>query len=181
MNAIKSIGVFGGSATGDESAYVENAALFGKKLALRRITMNYGAGQTGVVGAAAKACLDAGGKVVGFINDYLNEREPFNFPLSDLKIYTQMHERKDALFNASDAFCVLPGGLGTLDEVVEVMVLKQINEHNKPIVFYNPNGFWNPLKSCVDSFIQTQFAKKTDAGLAVYADGIEQVFAGLGI
>lgn len=181
MSEIKSIGVFGGSAMGNSPVYHDGAVLLGQRLAQKGIVMNYGAGQSGVIGAAAKSCLAEGGTVVGYINDYLLERELQRFELTKVYQFASMHERKDAMYAASDAFCVLPGGLGTLDEASEILVLKQIGEQNKPVFFYNKNGFWDDFRNCVNALIQNNFAQEEDAFLATYTDDIDRIFAELGV
>lgn len=181
MNIIKSVAVFGGSALGNEPEYVKDAMALGRRLAQKGIVMNYGAGQSGLIGTTAKICLSEGGKVVGYINDSLLENEMHRFDLTELKLYATLHERKAALIEDSDAFCILPGGLGTLDEATEVLVLKQVGDHDKPIVFYNKNGYWNLLRACVDSFIRAGFVYLDDAVLVTYADSVEAVFDNIGI
>ena len=129
MFRIKSLGVFCGAADGKNPRYVKDAAKLGKTLAENNIRLVYGAGHVGMMGAVAKGVLDTGGHVTGLINTFLQNREEQLFKLSELKIFPSLHIRKDAMYEASDAFCILPGGIGTLDEVFEVMTLKQLEEH----------------------------------------------------
>lgn len=175
MFKIKSLGVFCGSANGKNPEYVKDAAKLGRILAENKINLVYGAGQVGMMGAISKGALDAGGHVIGIINTMLQNREPQLFELSELKILPSLHIRKDAIFEASDAFCVLPGGIGTLDEVFEIMTLKQLKEHYKPIVMYNANGFWEPFRKIVDALIAEGYVRPADANLITYVDRIEDI------
>lgn len=175
MYKFKSLGVFCGSASGVNSQYVKDAAKLGGLLAKNGIRLIYGAGHVGMMGAVAKGALEAGGTVVGIINTLLQDREEQIFKLSELKILPSLHIRKDAMLEASDAFCVLPGGIGTLDEIFEVMTLKQIGEHKKPIIMYNANGFWNPLKNVIDTLIGEGYVRPEHAKLLTYVDNVDDI------
>lgn len=175
MFKIKSLGVFCGSANGKNPEYVKDAAKLGKILAQNHIRLVYGAGHVGMMGAVAKGALEAGGHVTGLINTLLQNQEPQLFELSELKIFPSLHIRKDAMFEASDAFCILPGGIGTLDEVFEIMTLKQLKEHYKPIVMYNANGFWEPFRKIIDTLINEGYVRPEHAQLVTYIDRIEDI------
>ena len=175
MFKIKSLGVFCGAADGKNPNYVKDAEKLGRILAQNNIRMVYGAGHVGMMGAIAKGVLEAGGHVTGLINTFLQEKEEQLFELTELKVYPSLHIRKDAMFESSDAFCILPGGIGTLDEVFEIMTLKQLEEHNKPIIMYNANGFWEPFKKLVDTLINEGYVRPEHARLVTYVDKIEDI------
>ena len=175
MFKIKSLGVFCGSADGKNPAFVQDAAKLGRLLAENHIRLVYGAGHVGMMGALAKGALEAGGHVTGIINTMLQNREDQLFKLSELNILPSLHIRKDAMFEASDAFCVLPGGIGTLDEVFEVTTLKQLEEHYKPIIMYNAHGFWEPFRKIVDTLIAEGYVRPEHAKLVTYVDKIEDI------
>lgn len=175
MFKIKSLGVFCGASDGKNTDFVKDAAKLGKILAQNGIRLVYGAGHTGMMGALSKSVLDEGGHVTGIINTKLQALEPQTYDLSELKILPSMHIRKDAMFEASDAFCVLPGGIGTLDEVFEITTLKQLKEHYKPIIMYNAHGFWEPFRKIVDTLIEEGYARPEHAGLVTYVDKIEDI------
>lgn len=175
MYKIRSLSVFCGSADGKNPRYVKDAVKLGKILAESGIRLIYGAGHVGMMGAVAKGALDNGGTVVGIINTLLQDREEQIFKLSELKILPSLHTRKDAMLEASDAFCVLPGGIGTLDEIFEVMTLKQLGELNKPIIMYNADGFWEPLRNMIDSLVAAGYVRPEHAKLLTYVDRIEDI------
>ena len=175
MTKIKSLGVFCGSADGKNPAYVKAAGKLGKTLAENNVELIYGAGHVGMMGAVARGALENGGRVVGIINTLLQDREEQIFKLTELKILPSLHIRKDAMFAASDAFCILPGGIGTLDEVFEIVTLKQIGEHNKPIIMYNENGFWEPYRAIIERLIDEGYVKPEHAKLVTYVDKVEDI------
>ena len=175
MYKIKSLGIFCGAADGKNPDFVKDAAKFGKILAQNNIRMVYGAGHVGMMGALAKSVLESGGHVTGIINTLLQDREKQLLKLTELKILPSLHIRKDAIFEASDAFCVLPGGIGTLDEVFEIMTLKQLEEHHKPIIMYNAHGFWEPFRHVVDSLIAEGYVRPEHAQLVTYVDKVEDI------
>jgi uncharacterized protein (TIGR00730 family) len=139
-----SVCVFCASSDGVDPAYRQDAALLGKALAEARIRLVYGGGDVGLMGACARAAHEAGGEVLGIIPDFLTARERPNAEVETV-IVTSMHERKMMMFENSDAFVVLPGGIGTLEEVIEVLSWRRLALHAKPVIFYDPNGFWSAL------------------------------------
>ena len=175
MYKIKSLSVFCGSADGKNPRYVKDAFKLGKILAENNIRLIYGAGHVGMMGAVAKGALESGGTVVGIINTLLQDREEQLFELSELKVLPSLHTRKDAMLEASDAFCVLPGGIGTLDEIFEVMTLKQLGELAKPIIMYNVDGFWEPLRKMIDMLVEAGYIRPEHARLLTYVDRIEDI------
>ena len=127
-----------------DPSFLAAAAELGRALAAAGVRLVYGGGGVGLMGACAAAAHAAGGKVLGVIPQFLVGRER---PIDNIEtiVVTSMHERKMRMFEASDAFVVLPGGIGTLEEVVELLSWRRLELHAKPIVFYNPDGFWDGL------------------------------------
>lgn len=148
MNTITSVCVYCGSSPGNNAAYVEAGEQLGRELAASGLRLIYGGGTNGVMGAIARATLDAGGKVGAIIPRFLIDWEANKAALAvfeDLTITETMHERKHSMFERSDAFVALPGGIGTVEEIVEIMTWGQLGQHRKPIVFANILGFWDPM------------------------------------
>jgi len=145
MSKINALCVYCGSSPGTEPAFVEAAQRFGKILAENEIRLVYGGGSTGLMGALAHAVLDHGGEVTGIIPEFLTRRErPRRLP-QELIVTTDMHDRKWRMFERADGFVALPGGIGTLEEVVEQLTWVQLGRHKKPILIANINGYWDPL------------------------------------
>ena len=145
MSKINALCVYCGSSPGTDPALVEAAQRFGKILAENEIRLVYGGGSTGLMGALAHAVLDHGGEVTGIIPEFLTRRErPRRLP-QELIVTTDMHDRKWRMFERADGFVALPGGIGTLEEVVEQLTWAQLGRHKKPILIANINGYWDPL------------------------------------
>src|ERR1700693_4260157 len=163
MSKINALCVYCGSSPGTDPAFVETAQNFGKILAENEIRLVYGGrspglvgrpararleardGGTGLMGALASAVLDHGGEVTGIIPEFLTQRErPRRLP-QELIVTTDMHDRKWRMFERADAFVALPGGIGTLEEVVEHLTWVQLGRHKKPVLIANINGYWDPL------------------------------------
>lgn len=144
LRRLDSVCVFCASSDGVDPTYRRDAALLGKAIAQAGIRLVYGGGDVGLMGACARAAHEAGGDVLGIIPDFLTGRER---PYTEVEtvIVTSMHERKMMMFENSDAFVVLPGGIGTLEEVIEILSWRRLALHAKPVVFYDPNGFWSAL------------------------------------
>lgn len=149
--------------------------MFGRALGERRIRLIYGGGRIGLMGEAADAALAAGGRVIGVIPDHLQLRERGHRGVTELRVVGTMHERKNVMFELSDAFVILPGGYGTLDEAFEMLTWRQLALHDKPILFANIEGYWNPLKGLIDHFIREQFAQETSRRLFVFVDRVEDI------
>lgn len=141
---LDSVCVFCGSSPAAAPAYLKAAATLGQGLAGSGLRLVYGGGGVGLMGACARAAHEAGGRVLGIIPDFLVGREHALDSVEHV-VVTTMHERKMLMFESSDAFVVLPGGIGTLEEVVELLSWRRLELHRKPVVFYNPDGFWEPL------------------------------------
>jgi uncharacterized protein (TIGR00730 family) len=145
MSKINALCVYCGSSPGTDPAFVEAAQRFGKILAETEIRLVYGGGSTGLMGALASAVLEHGGEVTGIIPEFLTRRErPRRLP-QELIVTTDMHDRKWRMFERADGFVALPGGIGTLEEVVEQLTWVQLGRHKKPILIANINGYWDPL------------------------------------
>ncbi|AZO31298.1 MULTISPECIES: TIGR00730 family Rossman fold protein [Mesorhizobium] len=148
MNTIRSVCVYCGSSPGRDEAYIKAGHLLGRSLAKSGLRLIYGGGTKGIMGAVAEGALKAGGKVTGIIPRFLINREATESALDkldELLITDNMHERKHRMFEKSDAFVALPGGIGTVEEIVEIMTWAQLGHHRKPIVFANIKGFWDPM------------------------------------
>jgi uncharacterized protein (TIGR00730 family) len=156
-DSVDSVCVFCGSSDAADPAFLRAAAGLGRDLAAADLKLVYGGGGVGLMGACARAAHEAGGRVLGIIPDFLVGREQALESVEHV-VVTNMHERKMMMFDRSDAFVVLPGGIGTLEEVVELLSWRRLDLHAKPVVFYNPDGFWRPL---FDLFQHTVDARLT--------------------
>jgi uncharacterized protein (TIGR00730 family) len=154
---VRSICVFCGSQPGNHVAYGDAALAFGRLLAERAIRVVYGAGNVGLMGVLADAALAAGGEVVGVIPQRLVDRELAHQRLTELRIVTSMHERKALMAELSDAFVALPGGLGTYEELCEVLTWSQLGIHNKPCGCLNVRGYFEPLAAMLDHAVAEGF------------------------
>ena len=153
MNTIRSVCVYCGSSPGNDELYLKAGHVLGRAIANAGLELVYGGGGKGIMGAVADGALRAGGKVTGIIPRFLIRKEATESALEgldDLVIVEDMHQRKHMMFEKSDAFVALPGGIGTLEEIVEIMTWAQLGRHRKPIVFANIAGFWNPMLALLD-------------------------------
>jgi uncharacterized protein (TIGR00730 family) len=142
---IEGVCVYCGSGQGLDTGYAIAARKLGKALADNGIRLIYGGGSLGLMGEVARAALGAGGKVTGIIPEFLGSREHMLKDVDELIVVENMHVRKQLMFDRADAFVALPGGIGTLEELVEQLTWSQLGRHAKPIVVANINGFWNPF------------------------------------
>ena len=159
MNTIRKICVYCGSGPGADRSFVDAARQFGKILAENRIELVYGGGSVGLMGALATSVLDHGGEVTGIIPEFLTGREQA-LTRAKLIITRDLHERKQLMFEQADAFVALPGGIGTLEELVEQMTWAQLGRHKKPIVLTNVKGFWDPLCALLDHMEDLAFIRR---------------------
>jgi len=153
MNTIRSVCVYCGSSPGRDETYAKAGHLLGRSIARSGLRLIYGGGTKGIMGAVAEGALRAGGKVTGIIPRFLINKEATETALDrldELVITDNMHERKHKMFEKSDAFVALPGGIGTVEEIVEIMTWGQLGHHRKPIVFANVKGFWDPMLALLD-------------------------------
>ncbi|HYB10681.1 MAG TPA: TIGR00730 family Rossman fold protein [Alphaproteobacteria bacterium] len=158
MVKITSVCVFCGSSFGHADRYREEAARLGGLLAEQGITLIYGGGGVGLMGSIAQAALAAGGQVIGVIPRFLVRAELGVHSLTRLEVVDSMHERKERMFALSDAFIVLPGGMGTLDETLEILTWKLLALHDKPVVLVDLDGYWRPFAQLIDHVIAHGFA-----------------------
>jgi len=149
MSKINAICVYCGSNAGTDPAFAKTAYGFGKILAENGVRLIYGGGSIGLMGALAGSVIDHGGEVTGIIPEFLTAQERPRRLAQELIVTRDMHERKRTMFERADAFVALPGGLGTLEELVEQMTWAQLGRHKKPILVANINGFWDPLLSLI--------------------------------
>ena len=175
MNPPVSLCVFCGSRFGADPAYGEIAQRLGRTLAEQRVALVYGGGGVGLMGLAANAALAAGGKVVGIIPQFLFDREAGHPNLSELLVVKSMHERKLEMFDRSDGFVVLPGGLGTLEEFFEVLSWRTLGLHDKPIVIIDHGGYWQPLRDLLNGVVEGDFADRRYLDHVAFVTRVEDV------
>ena len=175
MAQVKSVCVYCGSRFGNDPAYAENAERLGRLLARRGLRLVFGAGRLGLMGVVARAALEAGGEVVGIIPAHLQRTEVAIEGLTELVITGNMHERKMLMFERSDAFVTLPGGIGTLDETIEMISWRQLMLHAKPLALVDVNGYWQPFISMLDAVIAGGFASESLRDFYAVVRDVEQV------
>ena len=178
---IKSLCVFCGSQHGSDRRFRAAAARLGELAGSAGLKVIYGGGRVGLMGAVADATMAGGGEVVGLIPARLLEREVGHRAITELIVARDMFDRKDQMIARADAFVVLPGGLGTLDELLEVVTLRQLGYHAKPIVLVNVGGYWDPLIALVDQVITHGFAAPNARTLYRAVGSVEEVLPALGI
>ncbi len=159
MNKIKTVCVYCGSGPGTNPRFIEAAIALGKAFAENDIRLVYGGGSIGLMGAVATSVLDHGGAVTGIIPDFLTSREHALTRVQEMIVTPDMHERKRLMFERSDAFVALPGGIGTLEELVEQLTWQQLGRHSKPILIAIIDGFWEPLLALLIHMRATQFIR----------------------
>ena len=157
MSKINAICVYCGSSPGTEPAFIEAAQNFGKILAENSVRLIYGGGSVGLMGALAESVLEHGGEVTGVIPEFLTKRERPRRLAQELIVTRDMHERKRTMFERADAFVALPGGLGTLEELVEQLTWVQLGRHKKPILIANIAGYWGPLLALIEHMREVKF------------------------
>ncbi|TPQ40593.1 TIGR00730 family Rossman fold protein [Bradyrhizobium guangdongense] len=175
MSTLKTVCVYCGSGPGTNPLFIEAAKAFGKALAENGVRLVYGGGAVGLMGAVADAVLDNGGLVTGIIPDFLRKREHALSRVQEMIVTPDMHERKRLMFERSDAFVALPGGVGTLEELVEQLTWKQLGRHAKPVLLANIDGFWEPLFSLLSHMRQTQFIRAGFSVDILKADRVEEI------
>jgi uncharacterized protein (TIGR00730 family) len=175
MSKIDTVCVYCGSGPGTNPAFVEAARRLGRILAENRVGLVYGGGSVGLMGALASAVLDHGGTVTGVIPEFLIAREQMLNRVQEVVVTRDMHERKRIMFERADAFVALPGGIGTLEEVVEQMTWAQLGRHNKPILIANIDGFWDPLCTLLDHMTSLEFIRSGLSINLMVVDRIESI------
>jgi uncharacterized protein (TIGR00730 family) len=173
------VAVFCGSAPGRDETLMQSAYDVGRGLAERGIGLVYGAGGQGLMGAVSQGALDAGGEVVGVIPRSMVEREWGREQLTELHVVETMHERKALMAEYADAFLCLPGGLGTLEEIVEVWSWRQIGFNDDPVGFLDVGGFWSPLLAALQGLVEAGFVRQEVMDDLVVATTLDEALAGL--
>ncbi len=168
---LRNVGVFCGSSPGQDPCHLALAREVGAALAERGVGLVYGGGQVGLMGAAADACLAGGGRVVGVIPGALFAREVVHPGLAELHEVATMHERKALMYDRSDGFLALPGGLGTLDELCEVATWAQLGLHAKALVLVDADGFWGPFVAMLDRMVDAGFLLPRNRALILRSGG----------
>ena len=174
---IRSICVYCGSQPGRSQAYVEAGRKLGQAMAENHLHLVYGGGTKGVMGAVASGVLSHGGRVTGIIPEFLVDMEATRHSLgqlSELIVTPDMHVRKHKMFERADAFVTLPGGIGTLEEIVEIMTWAQLGRHRKPIVLANIGGFWDPLMELIRHMADAGFVHSAHLLQPLVIDCVEE-------
>lgn len=179
MKAIRSLGVFCGSKNGEDPGFRDAAVRLGQMLVARGVRLIYGGGSIGLMGAIADAVMEGGGQAVGVIPEFLVKYEVAHRGLTELIVVDSMHARKQRIIELADAFAVLPGGLGTLDEFYEVLTGKQLRIHSKPVVVVDTLGHWGPLLAALDRVVESGFAHPAITELYTVVEDVELVFDAL--
>ena len=177
MAKISSVCVYCGSSFGRDRRHRQDAVRLGQALAAHGLTLVYGGGGVGLMGALAEASLAAGGRVVGILPSFLVREEKGLKGLSELEVVDSMHARKERMFALADAFIVLPGGLGTLDETFEVLTWKQLGLHDKPVVLVDSGGYWQDLRRLIAHLVEEGFAPERAERFLHVVPGIEEALA----
>lgn len=172
---IRKICVYCGSGPGTDPAFVESARTFGAILAKNGVGLVFGGGSVGMMGAIAKSVLDHGGSVTGIIPEFLVAREHAMRGADNLIVTRDMHERKRKMFEMADAFVAMPGGIGTLEEVVEQITWVQLGRHRKPILLANIKNFWEPLCALIDHMKHLKFIRDDLNFDLLVADKVEDI------
>ncbi|CAD7043857.1 TIGR00730 family Rossman fold protein [Pseudorhizobium endolithicum] len=175
---IQSICVYCGSQPGRDPAYLAAGRALGKSIAAHGLRLVYGGGTKGIMGAVAAGVLAHGGQVTGIIPEFLVDMEATRHSLGQLDeliVTEDMHARKHAMFERSDAFVTLPGGIGTVEEIVEIMTWAQLGRHEKPMVFANIGGFWKPMLDLVEHMREQGFIHRAHLVQPMVIDDVEDI------
>lgn len=176
MSFPSSVAVFCGSKFGNDPMHEASARALGEGLAERNTRLVYGGGGIGLMGAVATSALDKGGEVKGVIPEFMMKMEVGDLPGVDQEITDSMHSRKKRMFELSDAFVAISGGLGTLDELIEITTWKQLRLHDKPIILLNEAGYWDDFAHMLANAIEDGFSSESDSKLITMVDSVEKVF-----
>jgi len=177
-NTLRSVCVFCGSSDAAAPAYLRAAGDLGRALAAADLRLVYGGGGVGLMGATARAAHDAGGKVLGIIPDFLVGKERALETVEHV-VVTSMHQRKQMFFEESDGFVILPGGIGTLEEVIELLSWRRLDLHAMPVVFYNPENFWGPLFALFQHTVDAKLTPAEFMGAWTVVDQVEEIVPAL--
>lgn len=174
----RSVCLFCGSSDGADPQYVQAAAAFGKATAEAGWRLVYGGGGVGLMGASARAAHEAGGRVVGIMPAFLRSRERL-FDDVETVVVTSMHERKQLMYDQSDVFVVAPGGIGTLEEAIELLSWKRLDLHAKPVIFLNLNGFWENYFALIRHSVQEGMTPASFLDAYISVDTVEEAVAAM--
>lgn len=174
--SVQSVCVYCGSSNKVPDHFKELAKKVGVALAKRGHRLVYGGGHVGLMGILADAVMDSGGEVIGIIPEHIRAQEIQHSGLTELHVVPDMHTRKRMMAERSNAFVVLPGGLGTLDETFEIITWKKLHLHNKPIVIFNHEGYWDSFLTLIDKTIKEHFSLPSDRALFTVVTSIEAMF-----
>jgi uncharacterized protein (TIGR00730 family) len=175
MSTIRTVCVYCGSSPGTDPAFMDAARRLGALMAADGVGLIYGGGARGLMGQVANSVLDHGGQVTGIIPEFLESKEHTLKRAQEVIITPNMHVRKQTMFDRADAFVALPGGIGTLEELVEQLTWAQLGRHQKPILILNINGFWDPLCALLDHMRRLAFIHNDMAVNLLVADEAEDV------
>lgn len=179
MPNIRRLCVYCGSSGVVDRQFREAATELGARLAAAGIGLVYGGGRVGLMGLLADAVLAGGGEVIGIIPSRLRDAELAHPGATELVVVKSMHERKRLMAEKADAFAVLPGGIGTLDEMFEILSWKQLGLHDKPILLADVGGYWAPLRQLLDHIVATGFAREQTRGLLQVVPNVAGLMAAL--
>lgn len=178
-SALSSVCVYCGSANNVPQKFKTAARDIGALLAQQKLTIVYGGGHVGLMGIVADAGMAGGTKVIGIIPEHIKAQEVQHTGLTELHVVPDMHTRKRMMVERSDAFIILPGGLGTLDECFEILTWRKLQLHNKPIIIFNQEGYWDPLLRLIERTIDDNFSQPKDRTLYTVVTTIEDLMATL--
>jgi hypothetical protein len=179
MKKVSTVCVYLGSSSRCDEIHKTTTHAFGQLMAKSGMSLVYGGGRVGLMGMLADSVLEAGGKVIGIIPEHISKREIQHNDLTELHVVDSMHTRKRMMVDLSDAFVVLSGGIGTLDELCEIMTWKQLGMHDKPIVIVNVAGYWTPFIAMIDNVIAGKFMREEDRRLFTVVEDIESAIKAL--
>jgi len=179
MANIKSLCVYCGSSDRGSPAHHDAALRLGSTMAKAGIRLVYGGGRIGMMGRIADAVMDSGGEVIGIIPQFLEQVEVGHSGVTQLIVTENMHDRKQKMAEMSDAFLIMPGGLGTLEETFEILTWKQLGLHEKPVIIADIGGYWRHLTNLIDHMIAENYAKPENRALFQVIDNIEELLPAL--
>ena len=181
MKNVSALCVYCGSSGNVDQVYLEAAEQTGALLAKKGIRLVFGGGGIGLMGTVADGVLAGNGEVIGVMPKFLEDIEVAHERITELIVVDSMHTRKQKMFDLSDAFLVLPGGYGTLDEMIEIITWKQLRRHDKPVLLVNVAGYWDPFQTLVNSIIKKGFARPKDFDLFTIVSSVEEILPTLAL
>lgn len=175
MSLIKSVCVYCGSSSRVDQVYKDAAIELGQTLAANNWDVVYGGGRVGLMGLVADSALAAGSKVVGIIPKHIETREVQHTDLTELHVVDSMHVRKQMMVDRGDAFVILAGGLGTMDEFFEILTWKQLGLHDRPVIMVNINGYWTKMIAAIQHIAHEKFMRDEDLRMFQVVDTVAEV------